>query len=180
MKLRHKLVIASSAVALALACGMAAAPAVAQAAAPTPPNQAGPLQVASAWARATAPGQTTGGGYMEIRNNGAEPDRLVAIQSPLAERVEMHETVTQGDVSSMRPVQGGVAVPPHGDVKFSPGGYHIMFIKLKQPLAAGSQVPATLTFEKAGAVQVQFDVKPINYRPGGATSGMPGMPGMAH
>lgn len=145
--------------------------------------KAGAIEVDDLWMRATAPGQSVGGGYMEIENKGKEADRLMSIKSPIADSVEVHETRTENGVSSMRPT-GPVAVAPGAEVKFTPGGYHLMFLKLKQPLKQDEEVPATLVFEHAGAVDVKFKVKAINYKPGGAMqhdmSGMSGMSGIDH
>jgi copper(I)-binding protein len=128
---------------------------------------AGAIHIDNAWARATAPGQSTGGAYLSIANDGSTADRLLAVKSDVAERVEVHRTQTQGGVSSMSEVDA-VDVPANGKVTFAPGGYHIMFIKLKAPFTAGGEVPATLVFEKAGALPMKFEIKPIAYDPGNA------------
>lgn len=129
--------------------------------------KSGNIHVDNAWARATAPGQVNGGAYLQIRNEGKTPDRLVSVTSDAAGSVEVHMTKTEGGVSSMGEV-ASVDVPAGGKLEFSPGGYHIMFLKLKAPFAAGTQIPATLHFEEAGTVAVKFDVKPITYNPAGA------------
>jgi len=142
--------------------------------------KAGSIEVDDLWMRATAPGQSVGGGYMEIENKGKESDRLMSVKSPIADSVEVHETRTENGVSSMRGT-GPVAIAPGAEVKFAPGGYHLMFLKLKQPLKQDDEVPATLVFEHAGAVDVKFKVKAINYKAGSAMShDMSGMPGMDH
>ena len=61
----------------------------------------------------------------------------------------------------MRLLPDGVAVPAGGEVAFKPGGYHVMFMDLKQPLKKGDKVKATLTFEKAGTADVEFNVEDI-------------------
>ena len=62
---------------------------------------------------------------------------------------------------TMRPVTGGVPVPPGGKVALKPGSYHLMFLDLKRPLKPGEQFAGTLTFEKAGPVAVTFAVQSI-------------------
>jgi len=146
----------------------------------------GQIEVDDLWVRASAPGQSNGAGYLEIDNDGKSPDRLVAVRSDAAERVEVHTVVTEGGVARMRPVDGGVPVPADGEVKLAPGGYHVMFMKLKAPFAEGAEVPATLVFEKAGEVAVKFQVRSITHNPGAAGhsmdghGGMQNMPGMKH
>jgi len=126
----------------------------------------GQIEVDDLWVRASAPGQSNGAGYMDIDNDAKSADRLVSVSSDAAERVELHTVQTENGVSKMRQVEGGIALPADTEVKLSPGGYHVMFIKLKAPFAEGGTVPATLKFEKAGEVAVQFKVKPASHNPG--------------
>ena len=72
-------------------------------------------------------------------------------------------------VATMRPVSGGLLIEPGKSVALAPGGYHIMFTDLKKPLKQGDKFAATLEFEKAGKVDVTFDVQAV-----GAQSPMPG------
>lgn len=133
--------------------------------------RAGSLEIREPWARATVPGQANGAGYMEVDNAGAVPDRLEAVRSDAAEKVEVHTMIVENGTAQMRPVEGGLEVPAGGKVTLAPGGYHLMFVKLKAPLAAGGSVPVVLTFEKAGEVAVTLPVRPL----GGMNSG-----GMGH
>jgi len=126
----------------------------------------GQVEVDDLWVRATAPGQANGAGYMEIDNDAKAPDRLVSVSSDAAERVELHTVQTENGVARMRHLPDGIPVPADGDVKLAPGGYHVMFMKLKQPFAEGAEVPATLKFEKAGEVAVKFKVQPIGHQAG--------------
>lgn len=113
------------------------------------------VKIEQAWARPTVPGQQGGGGFLSITS--ASPDRLVSGSTPLAERFELHTMAMKGDVMEMRQVDA-IELPPGKTVELKPGGLHVMFIGLKQPLALGSKVPVTLKFEKAGDVKVEFDV----------------------
>jgi hypothetical protein len=65
----------------------------------------------------------------------------------------------------MRPLANGLQIKPGETVEFAPGSFHIMLVGLKRPLAAGNHVKSTLMFEKAGAVDVEFDVLPMAQRP---------------
>jgi periplasmic copper chaperone A len=109
------------------------------------------------WARPTVPGQQGGGGFLVLRNSGPNADRLLSGSTPLAERFELHTMAMKGDVMEMRQVDA-IELPAGKTVALKPGGLHVMFIGLKQPLAIGSKVPVTLKFEKAGEVKVEFDV----------------------
>lgn len=153
--------------ALALAIG-AAAPAFAQ------EFKAGDIVVETPWARATPKGAEVGGGYLTIQNRGAAPDRLTGGSADFA-TVEIHETTKENGVSQMREVAGGLAIPAHGSVGFAPGGYHLMFTHLAHPLTKGDSVKATLNFEHAGPLAVEFKVMGIG---AAGTGGMKGMGGM--
>jgi copper(I)-binding protein len=135
----------------------------------------GQLKISAPWARATPKGASVGGGYMTITNMGSEPDRLVGGVSDVAKQVEVHEMSMDNGVMKMRPVGGGVEIKPGQTVKFDPAGYHLMFVGLKEPFVRGTHVEATLQFEKAGKVVVDFIVEGIGAQTGGASMshGMP-------
>ena len=115
------------------------------------------VKVLNAWSRATAPGASVGVAYFEIVNSGAA-DALTAMESPVAERVEMHSTSMNGAVMQMRPV-ASVPVPAGARIAFEPGGLHAMLIDLKQPLQQDQRFPLTLLFEHAGRVRVEVLVQ---------------------
>lgn len=123
--------------------------------------KAGPLKIGHPWSRATPAGAKVGGGYLSIENTGAAADRLVSVSVPFAARSEIHEMAVKDGIMTMRPLDKGVEVPPGAKVEFKPGGYHIMFMDLKQQLKQGEMMKGTLTFEKAGTVDVEFKVDSI-------------------
>ena len=123
--------------------------------------KSGAIVVEDPWSRATPGAAKVGAGFLTIKNGGKAEDRLISATSPIAARAEIHETKMEDDVMTMRPVSGGVAIPPGGSVALAPNGYHLMFADLAAPLKEGEQFKATLTFEHAGAVEVTFDVKAI-------------------
>jgi copper(I)-binding protein len=116
------------------------------------------VEVEKPWSRATAPGAKVAAGYLLIRNKGAAADRLVGASSPAAVRVETHVTIRDGDVMRMREVKG-YDVPAGGSFELKPGGPHLMVVDIKQPFKQGDRIPATLKFEKAGEVAVEFRVE---------------------
>ncbi|MFH5924653.1 copper chaperone PCu(A)C [Roseomonas xinghualingensis] len=115
------------------------------------------IVVEQPWARAALQGGT-GGAFLTLRNTGSQPDRLISASTPLARSTEIHETVRDGDVMRMRPVPA-LEVPPGGTVTLRPGGAHVMMMGLTQALRPGTTLPLTLTFERAGTVQVQVAVQ---------------------
>jgi copper(I)-binding protein len=139
----------------------------------------GSLEIGHPWARATPKGATIGGGYLKITNTGAEADRLVGGSSSVAGRFEVHEMATVDGVMKMRPVTGGLEIKPGQTVELKPGGFHIMLMGLKQPLEAGQTVKGTLTFERAGTVEIEYKVEPIGGSPA-SSRGQGGHGGMKH
>ena len=125
------------------------------------------VKVEAAWARPTVAGQGAGGGYLKI-TGGAAADRLLGGSAGISQAVEMHSMQMDGDVMRMREVDG-IGVPAGQAVELKPGGLHLMFTGLKQPLKVGESFPLTLRFEKAGEVKVQ--VKIAASAPAGGAAG---------
>ena len=142
MNTRRHTLLAAAALVLALS---AAAPAIAQ----TVPK------VEDAWARPTVAGQAGGGGFLRITS--ATADRLVSASAPISKTVELHTMQMDGDVMRMREVPA-IEIPAGQTVELKPGGLHVMFIGLNQPLQEGAGFPLTLRFEKAGEVKVDMKV----------------------
>ncbi len=112
--------------------------------------------VQAGWARPTVAGQAAGGGFISLKG-AAAADRLVSVTSPVANTVELHTMEMDGNVMRMRQVPG-IDVPAGETVALKPGGNHLMFMGLKQPLKAGEKFPVTLRFEKAGEVRTEMTV----------------------
>lgn len=116
------------------------------------------IEVSQAWSR-PAPLGGNGAGFAVITNRGATADTLVEVSSPVAARVQIHESMIMGGQAMMHARPGGLPVPAGATVALKPGGWHIMLMGLKQPLKAGDSYPATLTFRKAGKMTVRFSVQ---------------------
>jgi copper(I)-binding protein len=152
-----------SSLAFALALASAAAPALAQ------EFKAGDITIDKPWARATPKGADVGAGYLVVHNNGGTPDRLTGGTADFA-TVEIHEMKMENGVMKMRQLTDGLNIPAHGTVSLAPNGYHVMFTHLAKPLTKGDKVKATLTFEHAGPVAVEFPVEAVGAS-GGAMKG---------
>jgi copper(I)-binding protein len=135
--------------------------------------KAGDLVISQAWSRATPGGAKVGGGFLTIENKGTAPDRLIGGTSDVASKVEVHEMSMNNGVMTMRPLEKGLTIDPGRTVKLAPGGYHLMLMNLKNPLKQGDKLAIALEFEKAGKVQVSFDVQAVG-APGPAGSGTGG------
>lgn len=125
------------------------------------PVKAGDLTIEQPWLRATPAGAKVAGGYLRITNNGPVADRLLSTSIPVAGRGEVHEMSTEGGVVRMSEVAGGLEIGPGQGVELKPGGFHLMFLDLTSGLKQGDTVRGTLTFARAGTVEVVFAVAPI-------------------
>jgi len=128
----------------------------------------GSIRVIHPWSRATPPVAPVAGGYLRLINTGDAPDRLLSVSSEIAEKVEIHESTLTDGVARMRPLPDGLAINPKETVELKPGQAHIMFIRPVRPLKEGERFEATLRFEKAGSIKVEFMVQGMGGRPAGA------------
>jgi copper(I)-binding protein len=144
------------------AAGMLFAPAV----------RADGVMVRDAWARASAGSASTGAAYLTV-TGGDTPEQLVGVSSPVAATAEVHESLTESGVMKMRPAPSMV-IPAGKTVTFTPGGYHIMLMGLKQPLVAGQSFPLTVSFAHAAPVTVEVKIQPLGRAaPSGGHDQMP-------
>ena len=121
---------------------------------------AGDLTISKAWSRATIGAQRPAAFYVEIRNDGEADDRLVGIETLVAGMPMLHQTVIQDGLATMPHVEA-VDVPAGETVSLSPGGYHGMLMELTTALSEGQTFPVTLTFEQAGAIEIDTQVLPM-------------------
>ena len=126
-------------------------------------HEKGDIQVRHPWSRATPPGAKVGVGYLEIRNTGSQPDRLLSASTSAARRVEMHITEHAGEVAKMRQLRA-FEIPARERLELRPGGAHLMLVDLVEPLQKGARFSMTLRFERAGEVEVQFEVQELGSR----------------
>lgn len=118
----------------------------------------GAIVIHHPWARPALAGRNAAA-YLDLDYSGDTPDRLLAASSPAAERVELHgHTIDAQGVARMRPV-AAIDLPAHGSAELAPGSLHVMLIGLKAALDEGGRMPLTLTFERAGRVEVEVSVQ---------------------
>jgi hypothetical protein len=137
-------------IAFMVSTGLPGSPGASRAAEPT-------IEVTAAFARASAGPMRMGAAYLTIRNTGETDDRLVAVETPAADRAELHTHVMTDGIAKMTKVEA-VAIPAGATVALKPGGDHLMLMGLSAPLEQGTEFPARLVFEKAGIVEVDIPV----------------------
>jgi periplasmic copper chaperone A len=131
----------------------------------------GSIHITEPWARATPKGAAAGASYMTITNNGAAPDRVSCVSSDAAAQCQIHTMTMEDNVMKMRPVEGGLEIKPGETVRLRPGSLHMMLLDLKHPLEAGQTIKATLKFDHAGTVDVDYPIAAIGAPAPGSASG---------
>ena len=113
------------------------------------------VAVTDAWVRATVAGQKGTGAFMQLK--AATDATLVAVTSPVAKVVEIHEMKMDGGVMRMSAVDK-LPLPAGKTVELKPSGYHVMLMDLAGPLSEGATVPLTLVFDgKDGRKEMQVN-----------------------
>lgn len=128
--------------------------------APAHDFKAGDITVDHPWSRATPAAAKVASGFATIKNTGSEADRLLSASGEIAGRTEIHEmAVDANGVMTMRPLPDGVEIPAGATVELKPGAIHLMLMELGSRPKESEKFNGTLTFEKAGTVNVVFDVQ---------------------
>lgn len=123
--------------------------------------KAGNLIITHPWTPQPPVGAKVAAGFLKITNEGKEDDRLVAVVAEIAGRAQVHGMKIDNGIMSMFEIEGGLVIPARQSVELKSKSNHVMFMELKERPLEGTRFKATLTFEKAGAVPVEFKVEPM-------------------
>ena len=118
------------------------------------------VQVLDPYVRAMPPGQSVSAAFLGLSNTGQEHHALVAVETPVAMMVELHEHTMADGMMQMREVEK-IDLPVGATVELKPGGLHIMLMGLKSQLMPGDQVDITLIYEDGSKATVQVPVRNI-------------------
>jgi copper(I)-binding protein len=117
------------------------------------------IRVTDAYLRSTSPDAPSGAAFMMIENTGDAADRLIAVRSDVAARIELHTHIADdAGVMRMTEIEGGIAVPAEGMAMLKRGGDHVMFMGLNRPLEQGDAVDVIFVFEEAGEIAATIPV----------------------
>ncbi len=123
-------------------------------------ERAGDVQIDHPWAPATTGSKLTNSAvYMSLTDLGLKSDELIGASSPVAQKTELHVFSVENGVYGMHQVDGFEVSPGGAATVLRPGGAHIMLDSLKRPLRAGTTFPLTLTFQRAGQLQLEVPVE---------------------
>jgi copper(I)-binding protein len=131
----------------------------------------GSIHISTPWARATPKGASAGAGYMTLTNKGTASDWVSCVSDDASAQCQIHSMTMDNGVMKMRPVEGGLEIKPGETVTLAPGGFHIMFVDLQHALEQGQSVKATLKFDHAGTIEVDYPIAAIGAPAPGAAAG---------
>lgn len=113
------------------------------------------IRVSKPWAPPTRPGVRTASVYMVIENRSGELERLMHVQTPVAERASfVDEEPARGIVESINFIE----LRARREILLRPGRLHIKLEGLKQPLVKGTSFPMTLTLGNRSSAEVRVEV----------------------
>jgi len=115
-------------------------------------------EVTGAWVRPSTGLSVPVAAYLVISNPGGPDDALIGASSPVAQTVEIHDTMTMNGMTGMSPVDR-VPLAKGATAALKPDGMHLMLIGLTRPLVVGDRVELDLVFEHAGRIAVQAAVR---------------------
>ncbi|MBM4965143.1 copper chaperone PCu(A)C [Vibrio parahaemolyticus] len=120
--------------------------------------EVGKIHIDHPWSREAPPNAPVIGGFFQLTNHGDTEDALIAAESPIAGRVEIHTHTNEDGVMKMIKIDE-VRVAAHETVVFKPGSFHLMIFNPTQTLQKGDRFPMTLTFKNAGKIDVEMAVE---------------------
>ncbi len=119
----------------------------------------GNLEIEHPWSRETKEGTDVAAGFMSITNSGVEDDKLVKATAEISDVVQLHNMKMENDVMSMFEMKDGIVIPAGQTVDLAPMSLHVMFMGVKSHPKMGDRFKGTLTFEKAGTVDVEYEIE---------------------
>jgi copper(I)-binding protein len=110
--------------------------------------------VAQAWVRLPAiPGQPAAAYFTLI--GGRSGDRLIQAESAMAQRIELHESMTgMSGMAGMKPL-AGVDLPAGGTIAFAPGGKHAMVYGVDPVVKPGTAIPLRFGFASGKTAEAE-------------------------
>ncbi|MEL0660200.1 copper chaperone PCu(A)C [Psychromonas arctica] len=119
------------------------------------------LDISEQHIRATPPHAKNSAAFFTITNNTNKNVNLVAVQSDIAEQIQIHTNINEDGLMKMRQVDT-IMIKANSSTSLQPGGYHVMFIGLKNSLTEGQSVDLMLYFDNGEQIKVNTPVQKIN------------------
>ncbi|MGE4430720.1 MAG: copper chaperone PCu(A)C [Sphingobium sp.] len=134
-----------------------------------------PLYVDQAYIRLNPNADGPAAGYFTV-HGGAQAAKLLDVTAEGAQRIEMHESVEKDGMMTMQTIDS-VDVPAKGEVKFAPGGKHLMIFNINPAIVEKGKMTMTMIFSTGDRLIVDAPIQQGGDATGGETA-MGNMSGM--
>ena len=111
------------------------------------------VEIEDAWVRLPKDSEELASAYFTILNKSEEKDFLVGVTSSVSERAVLQEMNIENYKARYDTV-AKLSIDAIERRRLRPGGYQVTLEGLTRPLRIGEEVPLTLTFERAGRVEI--------------------------
>lgn len=118
----------------------------------------GKIEIKAAWARASV--SKNGAAYLTIHNHGNRGQLLTGAKTPVAQKVEIHTHIMDGQIMRMRKIDS-IGIAPNKSIKMAPGGIHLMLLNLERKLQKGEEFPLAIKFESIDPINIKVKVEGI-------------------
>jgi copper(I)-binding protein len=129
-------------------------------------TKVGDVIIHDAWVRTPLDVDKSSAVYMALEVGGDQADRLLAAETSVAEKAELRTYWLEGCFTNT-PLVEAIEVSPGKQTALNSGGLHIQLVGVRRPLVEGKTIPLTLTFEKAGSVEIEVLIQEQRRLPGG-------------
>jgi len=121
------------------------------------------LMVTDAYVRYSPVPDNPSAAYFTV-HGGPQDVSLIGVSSEVAIRSEMHETMPGGDMASMKPIMN-VAIPAGSEVKFEPGGRHVMLWNINPGIKPPKSIRLQFAFSNGERLLADAPLVPAGQAP---------------
>lgn len=138
------------------------------------------IEVVQSFAIATTAGMANGAAYVSVENTGPSEATLLGVSGDLAEFVELHTHITDGELRRMVAIELPLILAPGEQLIMKPGGVHVMLLGLHQGMDAGDDLALTLHFDGRHVKDLEVVVPVYSFEEAQSFLGEAGGMGMSH
>ena len=117
------------------------------------------LNFSNFWIKEVVANNKSTSGYFTIENTNDEDEHLIFMSSNFSEKTELHNMIVENDIMKMKHLSEGVIIKAKSKLILKPGGYHLMFIKLKEDLQLKKKYDVHFRFKSGKIIVLSMPVK---------------------
>ncbi len=121
------------------------------------------LSIEEAWIREAPPTANVMAAYLTVKNTGRNPASILSITSPAFNSIEIHRTTIINGIARMEPVNT-LVIPPGNEVRFEPGGMHLMLVGPNRALRDGDEIKLSFTLDNGNSLSIMAIVRQSTIR----------------